>query len=381
MSNDQSNYDPNIYPQITSNRPLAKTIVISETQEINDIRSITEFKGITFSEYKKTDVKKQLIDCLKNAKIEASCYWSAELLCAGHFSELWEIILYFVSKHIHLGNPKLAIYLEMRYNIFKNIMNKGIYISELDARNDEECRKLFAEVIITLCLSSKKMAFEEIKLKTKEEFELINMKERLKADSMEYATPFFRNKDPKEIFIPLNEFSYSISPKRLNVASACYWYEWIVEFDASCKKKKLQCICEYRNVNVENKYRGDVVWLIWDAILHYADEKKDEFILKILHSLMNLFCIRYTNACGRRRKFIIYYAISLLTENVNKSCELINNKEVLKIGLQKLNLIYKQIKQNQHAPNTEYLFQNIDKQKALEKSIKQMEIINNMSFF
>jgi len=132
---------------------------------------------------------------------------------------------------------------------------------------------------------------------------------------------------------------------------------------------------------VENKYRGDVVWVIWDAILHYAGLKNDDFIMKLLHSLMNLFCIKYTNACGKRRKYIIYYAISLITEQVNKRCEIINNKEILKIGLQKINMIYKQIKQNEQAPHTDYLFQNIDKQQALEKSIKQMEIINNMTFY
>jgi hypothetical protein len=383
MSQDQQpkQYNPNVYPQITNNEPISKTIAISETYEINDIRNVTDFRGISFSEYKKTDVKKQLIDSLKNSKIEAACYWSAELLCAGHFGELWEIILFFMSKCIHLGNPKIAIYLEMRYSIFRNIMNKGIYISELDARNDEECRKLFAEIMITLCLSSKKMSFEEIKLKKQDEFDLTNMKERLKADSMEYATPFFRKKDPKEIFIALNEFSYSISPNVNNINSACYWYEWLIEFDASCKKKKLQCVCEYRDVRVENKYRGDVVWVIWDAILHYAGLKNDDFIMKLLYSLMNLFCIKYTNACGKRRKYIIYYAISLITEQVNKRCEIINNKEILKIGLQKINMIYKQIKQNEQAPHTDYLFQNIDKQQALEKSIKQMEIINNMTFY
>ena len=43
-------------------------------------------------------------------------------------------------------------------------------------------------------------------------------------------------------------------------------------------------------------------------------------------------------------------------------------------------MLYKQIKKNEHSPNTDYLFSNINKQNTIEKSLRQMELINSVDF-
>lgn len=375
-------YNPNIIEPIPTSsqskqKQEQKTSVTTIT-EINDIRLGQDFQGISFSNFKKADVKKKLLESLLAEKVEPACYWCSEFVCAGHYGEIWEIVLYYMSKHIHLASPNIAVYVELRYNVFRNIMNQGIFTSELESRNNEHLRKLFAEMMCVLALSKKKPSFEQMKIKSSEEFNFLHFSTKLKADNAGYIGNNFLPKDPKECFMAMNEFAYSLSEKGKNMSYACYWIEWTLEFETLCKKRKQHLKCELRDYRVENKFRQQLVWLMWDILLDYASRTRNEMVIKIMHSLKSLFVIKFTESTPKKRRYLMYYAVELLTEIVPSGIRILPDKGVLEKVTENIDLIYKQIKKNEHAPRTEYLFNGLDKKKAIEKSMKQMDMIKQM---
>lgn len=347
--------------------------------EINDCRTDSDFKVVTFSNYKKTVVLKQLLNSLIASKIEPACNWTAELICAGHYAEVWETILGFLGKYIHIGNPKLPIYIEMRFNNFKDILSNGYADNELGMRNCEKIRKLFAEIICVLCFSRKKHSFESIKIKKGEEFDITNMTSKFKAPNITYARNSFMNDDPKELFMAINEFAYHISPESKNIVSACYWIEWIIELESVYKQRREKCQCERREfAPVQDKFQMDIIWIIWDVLLKSCKDNGSQLSNKIMNSLLNIFSIKYSGSVKKKRRYILYFAVSLLTEHIDYNIEMIENKPGIDIVCSKINLIYKQIKKNEVNPATDYLFNGVERSNR-EKTIEKLEIMKKIN--
>jgi hypothetical protein len=342
---------------------------------IQDTRFPPEFKIMTLSGYRKVEVKKALIDSMLREKIEHACNWSAEFICSGHYSELWDILLLFLSKHICLANPKLPLYLKNRYSIFRELITSGLFLTELELRNDDRVRKLFTEIICVFTLSKKKNGIEHIKMDREEEFDMTKNKHRFKAPSLEYAQTVLTPEDPKELSIAINELVYSLSVQDTKLS--CYWVDWMVEFDSICRSRKEPCYGrKFGDLPIENKYRRDIVWLIWESIV-YQSKKMSIFVEKTVQALHDLFCIQYTSSCSNKRRHLIYYAISLITETVNASVNIIDDPNCIEFYKNKINEVYKNIKKNEIVDTS---LQMSEKEQNMHYSMDKLKALDDVLF-
>ena len=288
---------------------------------IEDIRTEDQFKVMTFSKYKRTDVKKEWMNTMNKGLVEACCNWTTELLCSGLLVDLWELIFLFSFRNIHRGNPKLPLYLDMRYQSFKKIMQDNTVLS---VRNNPEIRKLFLEMVCVLISSKRSHAYEIVAI-PKEGIP----KDRLKAPTIEYNKAF-RPNDPKELFIPMNELSYMLHEN--NAIGACFWIEWLLTYF-----HKRKCVLTDRQTK-------DPIWLVWETILMYT---KDPLVEKIVHAVVSLFSAAYTSSCKERRRFMMYYAITLCCETVSFDVEIISNKKIIEQAYVKGDLLFQEKKMHE----------------------------------
>ena len=91
-------------------------------------------------------------------------------------------------------------------------------------------------------------------------------------------------------------------------------------------------------------------------------------------SLLQLFCLKYTTGCHKKRKNIMYLAISILCESFPIEKEIIRHSQLELVNKikQNINIVYGQIKKNEESSGTDYLFLGL-KSSNLESTIKKLE--------
>lgn len=314
---------------------------------IDDTRPIGAFVKMTFSGYKTVDAMKKLMESLTNAKVEGACYWTAELICSGHYAELWETIFLFYGKHVHIANPKLAVYIENKLSKFKENMNNAPSAqAQLNFRNEPAFRNMFCEIIITLCLSDKKFIIQYTNVPV-EDFDLVILKNNLVAPDFTRAEKIIQPEDPRELMVTVNELQFCLSPEISSTMRANYWVEWLLDYAKLCKKRKQPCLIQQRAHDIiDTKHQRNIVWLIWDAIHHETKERRNTLLIKIIDSLFRMFALRYTEACNTRRKSIIYFAVAILTMcpiGTLEKTPMLRNKTYIECAIAQTNAIFTQV--------------------------------------
>ena len=347
--------------------------------ELQDDRTVIDFKTCSFSNYKRTHVCSALLNSLVSASsssgsggggVEAlheACFWSAELIAAGHYSDVWDTLLFYYCKHVHIANAKLSIYLQMKFDYFKQLMNSDDIISELDARNNQQIRQTIAEVVCVLALSTilPGTTVDNIKLDHSSDMNFSVLTNKLLAPTDEFIKPIFQEKDPKELFAVLNELAFSLQQTHTTTtsnisaskASAWHWIEWIHQFDVYLKKKHqpLQ-IARRTRMPVDAKHQRDVVWIVWDVLFDSMKRRKkdtpeESLMVRIFDALLTLFCLQYSSTTFKKRIFLLYFAAAIVIETPNLSVSIVAPADRTLIQTEVLQhldtLVYSRIKQQE----------------------------------
>lgn len=294
--------------------------------KINDSRKV--FTN-TFSSYKKTHVIKELTNSLYYQKKEDCFLWTAELLCSNCIVELWDVYIEFMCKYTHIYNPKIPIYIYKKFIEFKELANK--INNDLDLRNDDSIRLLFFSITIILC-TSKRECILDIPLFTFN-FGIDKMYSNLKAPNISYIQPFFRDGDPKEYYIPLNELAYHLKESK-NKMDIFYWVEWIINYDILLLKNKKQLQCLKR----DNAINTNIIWVIWEILLSFKDKHP-------IDCLFNLFSIKYKT--NKKKKCLIYLSIMYIITPIDYKIPILDNISILKTLEESINVTFEQIKKKE----------------------------------
>lgn len=309
---------------------------------LNDSRKI--FKKTTFSNYKKTDVIKKLTQSMYYQKLEESFFWTYELLSSNMILELWNLYFIFLSKYIHIYNPKLPIYINKKFKDFREIAE---FEEDLNLRNNKNIRNIFGSITLILCYSDKYSILDDLNYKFN--FQIENLYENLKADNIEYINYIYKQDDPKEYIIPFNELIYHLQ-KTKNKIDINFWINWIIQYDILCNKKKKYILGKQRDFYTNNNERNskNIIWIIWDIIIKMSKEKKSD-IKDIIHNLFELFIIKYTISYNKKRIHLIYHCIEilLLDKKIDFSVPILKQRDDLKNLEQNINTIFEQIKKHE----------------------------------
>ncbi len=335
-----------------------------------------KYDNKTFSGYKKSSIFNELNNCIIDSRIENVCYWVAEITCSGYNQFLWDKLITIMSKNININNPLLPQYIYEQYIFYNELTKKCNSKNFIELRNLELYRKQICEVSTILALS-KKINIPKIPKIYITDFYIENIKDKLQAKNTFHIDKIFKEQDPMELRIPINELIFNIHNKNLNYS--LYWLNWILEYDKKISKKEKKLACNIRNIsNIEAKYKDDVSWIIWNTLIYCSENNAN---LEQIKYLYKIYKINFCQSKKTTRSSLFIHAILLLIEKVDNKIPLKNREDIINNSINNVNVLYHKLQLNKFSEENTNIntsnFENIQSNNIQDKSKFTQEVLKN----
>ena len=294
---------------------------MNDVFKIDDKREIHEFKSKTFSGFKKTDVINAVLKAIEAKKIEQACHWTTECIISGYTLVLWEKLLILSSKLVHINNPKIPYYMNMKNQILMNQikrLNNKSKNAILLLRNSQMVRNLFFDVVTTICTSLKTKKYDKYaKIDEKEDFKYENIQKRLCSKMNILPNHIIQFNDPNELRIIINEIFTLCKNKQFGYERSCFWIIWLTKWEALHRKKKTPWNVSGRVVDgINPKHCANFIWIVWEVIFEELKTRRNNNIKKQINSLYSLYKCNYSPGKRNSRLPLVFNAIGYLTNDV-----------------------------------------------------------------
>jgi hypothetical protein len=311
---------------------------------IMDSRTSKDFKKRTITNYRKKDVVEALEDAIINDKIQESSKWMVELNCCGHYTELWDEVLYIYGKYVNINNFSLLEMIYFKYKTYTNISNQLHNNNKflIHLRNNQEIRNLFIALVSKLTLSTKNDLFKKrtVSSLTENDYTKEGLIKNIKNYNLDMIIDIVDDNDIKELKLGINEIAYHMRvTKSLN--SCMFWYQWIAKLENRKKRDDIKLSTNKRNIKgIDEKYKEDWIWLLWKLIFKEIQKHDNENLHKYIKYIYELYKIEYKPSKKQRKQSFIYMTFYCITTSTNYNRSIILKPELdVQINLN-VNLLY-----------------------------------------
>lgn len=323
-----------------------------QNYSINDPRLTKDFKKITISGYKRTEVINIFHKSIENGKIEEACRWCVELHSTGLIEQIIKEIEIVFLKNINIKNPYYLFYFYKRKNYLNKLLEYYPKKLIIFSRNNQEIRNLLSELMGICCLSKKSNIFDNKSLPKlgKFAFNYKTIRSKLISNDISRIYSYLHAQDPGEIKIALNEISNLLEKDDKTFNKIVYWYLWLKKItqikNRKCKIGQSNFFCkEYNIEEIGTIYRNEWVWPLWKIILDFI-----RFKSKILNTFVNKlyfeFKKNYKGMNKKNKHYILLFTLYIISTPVNWKIK-IRQKENLLIQICcNINKLYKMIEEN-----------------------------------